>query len=59
VQGSEYVDTTTRLYDLVADPKQQTPIDAPDVEARLVGEMSKLLREADAPPELFERLELV
>ena len=58
VQGMSYVDTTTRLFDLHSDPGQNSPIDSPAVEARLVDSMTALMREADAPPEAFSRLNL-
>tara|TARA_B110000971_G_scaffold110139_1_gene112820 strand:- start:1441 stop:2511 length:1071 start_codon:yes stop_codon:yes gene_type:complete len=58
VQGMDFADTQTRLYDLHNDPGQTTPIDDPEIEARLVAAMTRLMLEADAPPELFERFDL-
>lgn len=58
VQGMNFEDTQTRLYDLHSDPEQKTPINNPTIEARLVAEMSRLMREADAPQELFKRFDL-
>jgi arylsulfatase A-like enzyme len=58
VQGMGFADTSTRLYDLEADPGQKQPLDAPKIEDRLKAEMSRLMREADAPSELFTRFDL-
>ena len=58
VQGMNFEDTQTRLYDLWADPKQTSPINDPKVEARLVATMIDLMHEADAPAELFDRFDL-
>ena len=58
VQGMNFEDTETRLYDLWADPRQTSPIDDPKVEARLVATMTDLMHEADAPAELFDRFNL-
>ncbi|MBT6546025.1 MAG: sulfatase, partial [Rhodobacteraceae bacterium] len=58
VQGMDFADTQTRLYDLHNDPGQTIPIDDPEIEARLVAAMTRLMLEADAPPELFERFDL-
>ena len=58
VQGMDFADTQTRLYDLDNDPGQTTPIDDLEIEARLVAAMTRLMLEADAPPELFERFNL-
>jgi len=57
-QGMDFEDTVTRLYDLEDDPRQENPIVAPDIEARLVAEMIGHMREADAPPELYARFDL-
>jgi arylsulfatase A-like enzyme len=48
----------TALYDLENDPKQEHPIDAPEVEARMLGLLKRLMKENDAPPEQFVRLGL-
>jgi hypothetical protein len=48
----------TVLYDLVADPAQEHPIDDPAVERRMIALLVRLMRENDAPPEQFERLGL-
>lgn len=58
VQGTEYADAETRLYDIKADPTQQKPIQNRAIEAELTASMRQLLQEADAPPEMFERLNL-
>jgi len=46
----------TNLWDVQHDPAQSQPLDAPDVEQRLIGQMVELMRECDAPAEQFERL---
>jgi arylsulfatase A-like enzyme len=48
----------TRLYDLVADPGQSAPLEDPALEARLAGQMARLMRANEAPPEAFARLGL-
>lgn len=48
----------TMLFDLERDPGQERPIDAPEVEARMVAHLVRLMRESDAPQEQFERLGL-
>lgn len=48
----------TLLYDLKDDPGQQRPITDPSVENRLVQGLDRLLREADAPEEQWQRLGL-
>jgi arylsulfatase A-like enzyme len=57
-QGAKIEDATTVLYDLEIDPGQTTPIDDPDTEARLVGEMIRIMHRNEAPPEAFTRLGL-
>lgn len=58
VQGLAIEDTQTVLFDLQADPAQETPIDSIEKEAELTRIMSRLMQEADAPEELFERFAL-
>lgn len=48
----------TLLWDLAADPGQTTPLNDPATERRMAGLMTQLMREADAPPEQYERLGL-
>jgi len=49
----------TRLYDLQSDPGQKAPVrDDPAIEARMIGHLTHLMRESDAPPEQYERLGL-
>jgi hypothetical protein len=43
------------LFDTETDPGQLSPIDDPELETRLLNEMSKKLYEADAPEELYGR----
>lgn len=49
-------DTETVLYDLETDPGQTTPLDAPDVKARLKRLLFELMDENDAPPEAVARM---
>lgn len=44
----------TALYDNVADPYQQTPLDAPEVEKRLKDTIATVLRMHSATPEFFD-----
>lgn len=48
----------TLLFDLENDPTQEHPLDAPEIEARMIKLLIKLMRENDAPIEQFERLGL-
>lgn len=52
------LDAHTVLYDLAQDPGQRQPLDAPAEEARLIGLMTELMRQHDAPEEAFARLGL-
>ncbi|MGH6923232.1 MAG: sulfatase [Propylenella sp.] len=52
------LENETRLYDLMHDPGQETPIDDPAAEARMTALMRNLMTMNDAPPEAFKRLEL-
>ena len=58
VQGMTFEDTATRLYDLQSDPRQEIPIQDEKTEDRLATVMTALMQEADAPSELFKRLDL-
>lgn len=49
---------TTLLYDVQSDPTQQKPMDDPDIEARMIALMVRVMQEQDSPPEQFERLGL-
>ncbi len=53
--GHEY---GTLLWDLEADPKQESPIEDEAIEARMIDLMVRLMKENDAPPEQYERLGL-
>ena len=50
------LEDTTRLYDLIADPGQTSPICDPAVVQRLRQLMAQLMRTNHAPPEAFSRL---
>jgi arylsulfatase A-like enzyme len=49
-------DTRTVLFDLAQDPRQLAPLCDPEVEARLLDQMTSLMRATDAPAESFERI---
>ncbi|NML47121.1 sulfatase [Ramlibacter sp. G-1-2-2] len=51
-------DTVTVMFDLASDPGQEHPINDAAVHARLCGEIARLMKQNDAPPEYFERLGL-
>jgi arylsulfatase A-like enzyme len=48
----------TLLFDVASDPGQEHPLDAPDVEERMIEHLTRLMKANDAPPEQFERLGL-
>jgi arylsulfatase A-like enzyme len=48
----------TLLFDLQSDPKQEHPVDNPEVEAMMVNHLLRLMHENDAPSEQYERLGL-
>lgn len=50
------LENDTRLYDVVSDPGQQTPISDEVAEERLIAAMSALMRANHAPSEAFARL---
>ena len=50
------LDLTTRLYDLLEDPTQEHPIKAPEIEARMLEHLVRLMKENHAPAEQFVRL---
>ena len=56
--GSKAAEAGTLLFDLEKDPKQDTPIQDAEVEKRMAGHLTRLMKENDAPPEQFERLGL-
>lgn len=51
-------DTTTVLYDLASDPGQNSPLDDPDIIAKMEQHLSRLLLRNEAPPEAWRRLGL-
>ena len=57
-QGANVVDTETVLYDLDADPGQDTPIVDAAVIARLQAEMRLVMARHEAPEEAYTRLGL-
>jgi arylsulfatase A-like enzyme len=48
----------TFLYDVENDPEQQSPLNDPEAEQRMIDLMVGLMKDNDAPPEQFERLGL-
>jgi arylsulfatase A-like enzyme len=46
------------LFDLSKDPKQEYPLDDPQVENKMIELLIKLMKENDAPVEQYERLNL-
>jgi arylsulfatase A-like enzyme len=48
----------TLLFDLQNDPAQQSPLNDPSLEARMLAHLARLMHENDAPPEQFTRLGL-
>jgi hypothetical protein len=48
----------TMLFDLENDPDQEHPLDDPEVEARMVAHLVRLMQESDAPEEQYLRLGL-
>ena len=53
-----FEDTQSLLYDVEKDPKQIHPLDDPSLVSYLLKEMSQLMKQADAPSELFERFKI-
>ncbi len=51
-------DLTTYLYDVVADPAQERPLDDRAVEPRMIEHLVRLMHATDAPPEQYTRLGL-
>ena len=51
-------DFGTLLYDLEQDPKQEKPLEDPEVEKRMVDLLIRGMEACDAPPEQYERLGL-
>ncbi|MEX0774665.1 MAG: sulfatase [Phycisphaeraceae bacterium] len=47
------------LFDLKADPHEQHPLDDPVIEKRMIDHMVRLMDEADAPPEQYQRMGLI
>ncbi|MBV7396448.1 sulfatase [Mameliella sediminis] len=53
-----FIEDDTRLYDLIADPGQEAPLDAPEIETRLAAQMARMMTDLGAPDEAFARLGL-
>jgi hypothetical protein len=58
MMGLSFYRFGTTLFDLEKDPLQESPIDDPDAELRLMNAMAKLMRENDAPAEQYLRIGL-
>ncbi|MEZ5904870.1 MAG: sulfatase-like hydrolase/transferase [Geminicoccaceae bacterium] len=56
--GEGFEDAATRLYDLRTDPGEAHPFRDPAIEARLLAAAARVMREHDAPQEMFERFAL-
>jgi hypothetical protein len=52
-------DSVTVLFDLRSDPEQLRPLQAPDVEERLLAALTAQLARAGAPEEAFRRFGLI
>ena len=50
------MDLSTRLYDVVSDPKQERLVEDADLEAKLIAELRQLMEEVDTPPEQYHRI---
>ncbi|OJV26497.1 MAG: sulfatase [Verrucomicrobia bacterium 61-8] len=50
--------TQTQLYDIESDPLQQTPMQSPEIEKRMIAALESHLRTMDAPSEQWDRLGL-
>jgi hypothetical protein len=48
----------TSLFDLEVDPREASPIDDAKIEAQMREHMARLMRENEAPEELFTRMGL-
>lgn len=48
----------TLLFDVQNDPTEQSPIQDPDVERRMIEQMIRLMQQCDAPQEQYQRLGL-
>ena len=57
-KGDPTAHRATLLWDLEADPTQETPLRDESVEQRMVGHLAALLREAQTPVELYRRFGL-
>lgn len=57
-QGAMIEDANSVLFDLKTDPKQMQPINAPDIEARMIEKMTNIMRRNEAPAEAYTRLGL-
>jgi len=53
-----FADARTVLYDLVHDPQQRSPCDAPGIEAALCAAIRAEMAAHEAPAELYERFDL-
>jgi hypothetical protein len=49
----------TMLFDLETDPKQERPLDDPEIERAMIGYLIRLMEKNGAPAEQFERLGLL
>ena len=58
ISGGALAEAATVLYDLHSDPEQRAPVSDAAVENQLVSALTALLRNSEAPRELYERFDL-
>jgi arylsulfatase A-like enzyme len=62
IKGRAWVDAYpfgTMLFDVEVDPGQETPLNDPEAEQKMIREMIELMKSNDCPLEQFERLGLI
>ena len=62
IKGRAWVDAFpfgTMLFDVEVDPGQETPLDDPEAEQKMIRDMIDVMKANECPPEQFERLGLV
>ena len=57
--GDGFEDTETRLFDLTMDPKEERPFRDPEIESRLLAGAVTIMKNHDAPAEMYHRFELL
>lgn len=62
IEGEAWSDASyfkTLLFDLETDPKQENPLNDPEIETIMRDHLIRLMKANDAPPEQFERIGLL